>query len=88
MREIEIKLFGAFRNYVPTGMITIKLVDQLTAIQLKQKIQNLLQNQIKGFQDSTLVFESALATETEVLDEGEVINDKSNLALLPPVCGG
>ncbi len=88
MNEIEIKLFGAFRKYLPSGAIKVQLPDQFTAGQLKEKIKCQLEQQVVGFNESSLVYESALATESEVLTEDALVNDRHNLALLPPVCGG
>ncbi len=88
MNEIEIKLFGAFRKYVPAGSITVKLPDQLTAGQLKEIIKCELEGQAAGFNEPSLVYESALATDSEVLAEDALVSDRRNLALLPPVCGG
>lgn len=88
MKEIEIKLFGAFRKYVPTGKIKLPIDRPYTALQLKNKIHKALQEQIPNYAEPNLVFESALATEVEVLSEETVVSEMSHLALLPPVCGG
>ncbi|NJM09501.1 MAG: hypothetical protein HC883_00950 [Bdellovibrionaceae bacterium] len=88
MKEIEIRLFGAFRKYVPAGRIKLQIDRQYTALELKGKIQEALQAQIPDYTEQSLVFESALATEDEVLSEEAIVNEKCNLALLPPVCGG
>jgi hypothetical protein len=88
MKEIEIRLFGAFRRYVPAGKISLRIDCPLTARQLKEKIQEALQSQVPGFSESSLIAESALATETAVLGEEDVVTDLHGLALLPPVCGG
>lgn len=88
MKVIEIKLFGAFRRYVPTGKITLQIDRQHTARQLKAKIHDVLQSEIPAYNEQSLVFESALATEVEILPEEALVDEKCNLALLPPVCGG
>ncbi len=88
MREIEIKLVGAFRKYVPTGKIKLPMDQPYTALQLKNKIHEALQEQIPNYAEPSLVFESALATESEILSEETIVNEMNHLALLPPVCGG
>lgn len=88
MNEIEIKLFGAFRKYVPSGYLKIQAMDNLTVIEIKEIIKMTLQKQIPGFSEVDLISESALATETEVLSEDMIIDLGHHLALLPPVCGG
>ncbi len=88
MKEIEIKLFGAFRKYVPTGKIILQIKDISTVKLLKEKVQEKLLEQSLEYKGQNLVFESALATETEILRDEELVDGKTSLALLPPVCGG
>lgn len=88
MNEVEIKFFGAFRKYIPAGRLKLRLKYPCTAIQLKEQIHQRLQEQIPNYKEPNLVFESALATETEVLAEDVSVDEKLSLALLPPVCGG
>ncbi len=88
MSQIRIRLFGAFRKFVPSGRLELYVKEGLTAKQLKAEIQSALESQTSEYLGSTLVFESALATESEVLSEDCLIDEKMELALLPPVCGG
>lgn len=88
MREVEIKLFGAFRKYIPVGKIKLHLPEHCTAFQLKQKIHEVLCERVVDYREPSLVFESALATESKVLAEDVLVEGASDLALLPPVCGG
>lgn len=88
MKEIEIKLFGAFRKYVPAGKIKLQLDRQCSALEFKEKIHQALRLQFPNYTEASLVFESALATNSEVLTEETMIDGHGNLALLPPVCGG
>lgn len=88
MNEIEIKLFGAFRKFVSSGSIKVQVPSQTTVVQLKEIVNSKLRSQSPDFKDSSLVYESALATEFEVLAEDDMIKDLHHLALLPPVCGG
>ncbi len=88
MNQIEVKLFGAFRKYIPSGVLKVQAPDSITAAQMKELIKEVLQKEAPTLSQSDLVHESALATETEVLAEDEWIRNRNNLALLPPVCGG
>lgn len=88
MNEVEIRLFGAFRKFVSSGSIKVQVPSQFTVAQLKEIVKCSLQSHYPDFTDSNLVYESALATESEVLVEDEIIKDLHHLALLPPVCGG
>lgn len=88
MKEIEIKLFGAFRKYVPAGKIFLQLESPCSVRALKEQIQRKILAQSSEYEGQNLVFESALATESAILTEEESVGDTSSLALLPPVCGG
>ncbi|NUN05592.1 MAG: hypothetical protein HUU57_07510 [Bdellovibrio sp.] len=88
MNEIEIRLFGAFRKFVSSGSIKVHIPSQFTVAQLKEIVKCELQRQSSEFTDSNLVYESAVATESEVLAEDDMVKDLRHLALLPPVCGG
>jgi hypothetical protein len=88
MKNIEIKLFGAFRKYVPAGKLFLQLEGPSTVRMLKEQIQRQILAQSSDFKGQNLVFESALATESAILSEEEFVRDTSSLALLPPVCGG
>lgn len=88
MSEIEIRLFGAFRKFVSSGSMKVQVPSHLTVAQLKEIVKCEIQSLSSDFKDSNLVYESALATESEVLAEDDIIKDLNHLALLPPVCGG
>lgn len=88
MTKIKIRLFGAFRKYVPEGIIVIPIDNILTAKELKKNINTYLIENVVGYNESSLVFESAIATDAEIIQDDTVLNNCQNLALLPPVCGG
>jgi molybdopterin converting factor small subunit len=88
MNEIEIRLFGSFRKFISSGSIKVRIPSQITVAQLKEIVNCELQRQSSEFTDSNLVYESAVATESEVLAEDDMVKDLHRLALLPPVCGG
>ncbi len=88
MNDIEIRLFGAFRKYVSSGSVKVCIPSQFTVAQLKEIVKCELQRQSSEFTDYNLVYESAVATESEVLAEDDMVKDLRHLALLPPVCGG
>lgn len=86
--QIELRLFGAFRNYVPGGKFSFSLETPCAVKILKEKIHTELCEKFASYNDPHLVFESALATEEEILSEETWIDSSQTLALLPPVCGG
>lgn len=88
MKQVEVRLFGAFRKYVPEGRIQIMLDEPCSIPVFKTALFSQLQKLSPEFSDLNLVLESALADENIILAESSVIDEARPLALLPPVCGG
>lgn len=88
MKQVEIKLFGAFRKYIPAGVMSVQVEEGVTVKALKDKIHSELCNTFSNYKDMNLVFESALATDSDILNEDSICDLDQSLALLPPVCGG
>lgn len=81
MIEINVKFFGAFRKYgekisfsVPSGA-SVQDVKKKLAAELK-------------LSDPALINDSAIANDNEIISADAVFTKDSNLAILPPVCGG
>lgn len=88
MKIIKIKMFGAFKNYISSGKIEVQINEYDTVSTLKDKIILKIKEDANHFQNELLVFESALSNEEEILDLDSNIYNQTELALLPPVCGG
>ncbi len=88
MKKVEVRLFGAFRKYVPEGRIQVMLDEPCSIPVFKTTLFSELQKVNPEFSDVNLVLESALADENFILTESSVIDATRQLALLPPVCGG
>lgn len=88
MKQVEVRLFGAFRKYVPGGRIQIAIDEQCSIPVFKTALFSQLQKINPEFSDLNLVLESVLADENIILTESSVIDATRQLALLPPVCGG
>jgi len=88
MKQVEVRLFGAFRKYVPEGRIQITIEEPCSIPVFKAVLFSQLQKIYPEFSDLNLVLESALADENIILTESSVIDVTRQLALLPPVCGG
>jgi molybdopterin converting factor small subunit len=88
MKTVEVKLFGAFRKWVPEGSISVELRDVDTARDLKRTIGRVIREQAPHFLESELVEESALATESQILLDDAFVYSEIGFALLPPVSGG
>ncbi len=81
MNEItlNIKFFGGFRKFgeglsfaVPTG----STIATIKAVLLEK---------LNG---ETLVLDSVLANDNEILRDDDILNSDASLSILPPVCGG
>lgn len=79
--SVTMQLFGAFKKYgekiifiVPSGS-TVQDVKNKLAIELK-------------LDDPTLIYDSAIANDDEIIEKNNVFTQDCCLAILPPVCGG
>lgn len=84
---LNIKLFGAFRKY-HTGSLTLSVIEGVSAQQIKGLIGQTLKELAPGFRDDELIEKSALANNRRVLNETDCVLESTELAILPPVCGG
>jgi molybdopterin converting factor small subunit len=81
-REIDVRLFGGFRQYArPTLTVA---VDGDTVAALRAA----LSAQLPSDAARSLLVASAFATDERVLDDAEPLPGAGELAVLPPVCGG
>lgn len=89
VKEIQVSLFGAFRDLMPSGICQISIRGDETVTQIKALLgQKLSESPIAKFDISALLSKSALATEMKVLSENDTLHGESSIAILPPVCGG
>lgn len=86
--ELKIRLFGAFRQF-HTDPVTLTVATGSTAQVIKTALGLELQRLSKGaFTETELLSQSVLATENAVLEDGACLAEDTQLAILPPVCGG
>ncbi|MBC7466978.1 MAG: hypothetical protein H7256_13400 [Bdellovibrio sp.] len=87
-KEIQIKLFGAFREFSADGTLVLTVTGQESAYEVKNLLtQKLSEKEKVKFDVKALVAKSVLATDSKVLDDADLAGHL-NLSLLPPVCGG
>lgn len=79
--NITVRLFGAFRQYGEKISFTIP------AGSTAQDVRSRLASELK-LENAGLVNDSALANDNEILDGNAPLTQDSELAILPPVCGG
>jgi molybdopterin converting factor small subunit len=88
--EVQVRLFGAFRN-LGQSEVTVSLpASSVTATEMKTILaQHFGATHREGsFNASALVSKSALANDSAVLGDQDIVAAGSKLALLPPVSGG
>ena len=79
--KISVRLFGAFRKYGETISFSAPSGSNV------QAIKSLLAAALK-LDDPALVNDSAIANDNEIVGADAVFTQDSQLAILPPVCGG
>lgn len=82
--NIEIQLFGAFRQYGDGSAIQVSVPEDSEVAGLRQAMHE----QLADDNARALLRASAFATDERVLDETESVPAERNIAILPPVCGG
>jgi len=85
---ISIHLFGAFRIFLTDTPIVIQVPSGATLADVKNAIGKALVQICPTFDKYALINESALADETQVLQDDTTFTQDAKLAILPPVCGG
>lgn len=89
MIEIEVQLFGVFKKGIPSGVLKIQTSETAEMRQVKRDIGNHLSTLWRNRSELTLLLErSVLADESRILREQDLLENRSHLCLLPPVCGG
>ncbi len=88
MKTMNIRMFGAMRKYFPSGQLIMELSEDCDVAALRQILLQKLTQECTDFKDSALLSESAFSNHDEILQETDLVCQQSEIALLPPVCGG
>lgn len=83
MPQIRVQLFGEFRNHHTQDRIEIEIQDGCKVADLRTALQNVL-----GPTSLDLLASSVFADAEQILNEQSVLQPFSEIAVLPPVCGG
>lgn len=78
---LPIKCFGVFRQFGDQLAVKIKTGSSV------QQIKAALAQQL-GEQHKTLIEESVLANDNDILPNAYILQEETALSILPPVCGG
>lgn len=85
--NVELSLFGAFREYDSAGLIRLDVPDGACVRDLREAVQAYGTQHWLGFKPGLLT-RSAFASESAVLRDAEPIPADGKMAVLPPVSGG
>jgi len=89
MIEVQLKYFGAFRNFMENVRITrLEFTEALNVSELKAVLTTEFQKQLGNGSADSLIKDSAVATEEEILPLSYRVERSCTLLFLPPVCGG
>lgn len=86
--NVEITLFGSFRKFDNGTPVILNLPQGTNLNTIRNGLLAELTKRYPDFNQQSLIDESALADEKQILDDSYIINQDVRLAILPPVCGG
>jgi len=81
MIKIDVRLFGAFRKYGENISLSVPSGSSM------QEIKNKLAEEL-SLTEMDLINDSAMANDNEIIGSDFIFTQDSELAILPPVCGG
>jgi molybdopterin converting factor small subunit len=84
MRTLDVRLFGAFRQFGSAPTLRVSVPDGGTVADLRAAVAASL----PSGNAHSLLRASAFATDDRMLDDADVLPASDELAVLPPVCGG
>lgn len=87
MRQVEIQLFGAFREFEPQARVQLALAEDARVGDVRSALAAHAREHWPSFSPALLAH-SAFASERAVLREGDPIPADGRMAVLPPVSGG
>ena len=85
--NIELRLFGAFRDYEPAALVNLEVADGARVAAVRAALDAHGRARWPGFQPA-LLQRSALASDEAVLRDHEAVPADGRMAVLPPVSGG
>lgn len=88
MLEIEIRLYGAFRDYSSEAWVRVEVVPGTSLPELKQVLCARLEAMQPGSHAGALLEQSVFADDSDVLPADMRLSRSQSLSLIPPVCGG
>ena len=88
LKLVRVRLFGACRSFYQSPIIKLDIPRECTVQQLRGYLIKALESNGNLDRVKTVINTCAFATEESVLMDDAFVGDTSDLAVLPPVCGG
>lgn len=85
--KIELRLFGAFREFDGGARIDVEIADGAHVSDLRRAVLAYGEQHWPDFRPG-LLLRSAFASDVAILRDGDLVPAKGEMALLPPVSGG
>lgn len=84
MRTVDVRLFGAFRQFGAEPTLRVNVAENATIADVRTAIGA----RLEGNNVQSLLSASAFATDDRMLNDADTVPAGPELAILPPVCGG
>lgn len=88
MIEVEVRLYGAFRDYASDPSLKLELAEGASLDQLRAALEEQLAALQPASHPADLLQRSVFADQTDVLPADARLYGRQVLSLIPPVCGG
>ncbi len=86
--NIEINMFGILSNFSGNEPLILSVPSGSNIKEILDVLKSNLANKFPDFKHQKVLDASVFADEKEVLKQDHIITKNTNLAILPPVCGG
>ena len=88
MKMTQITLFGKLKKWAPKGSVEVMIHSEMNPQLLREAVAQELKKINSSFLGIAELCSSAVANESRILQENELLGDSKEFSLLPPVCGG
>lgn len=88
MKTTQITLFGKLKKWAPKGSIEVVIDPEMNPRLLREAVAAELKKMNSSFIGISELLSSAIANESRILQEDELLGNSNEFSLLPPVCGG
>ena len=88
MLNIEVRLYGAFREYSENPWIHVQIEGGSNLDLLREVVRSRLEALQPGSYPADLLAQSVFADDSDILPNHTCFTMSQKLSLIPPVCGG